>query len=382
MITVRRAKVEDKPAIFNFIQNAYTGRWQYKIPDRWNWQYVENPFISSKELPIWIAINSDGEVVGQSCAMMEPLKLGSTVRSMAWGVDLIVDPQYRGQGLGSELKKANDESHDIFMSLTMADRTQRINTELGFASIQPVPTYLRVNQWKPEAATQLVINRAIPRGAIIKKGLVNVSNFLKLDPRFAARLYRERTEKDAHLAALVDPEISISQIERFTDEFDMLWEEVSPNFHALVKRDHIYLNWKFVNQPHVKHIKWIARKNGSLRGYIIVRKAEPPEPNVGIIIDMFVPPAERSILTALVSAVVDYFSREKVRSILSATSVKEYQDLLAEFGFKKVEEDIPMVHFKRPDSDSEISLQPGKWFLSKGDEDWDQYPLATDIPYY
>ncbi len=43
-IEVRQATPDDQAAIYAFIQTAYAGRSEYKIPARWAWAYVNNPF--------------------------------------------------------------------------------------------------------------------------------------------------------------------------------------------------------------------------------------------------------------------------------------------------------------------------------------------------
>ena len=63
MLQVRKATLADKPAIFTFIKKAYQNRWQYKIPEWWEWEYVRDPFLEKDELPIWIATNEADQVV-------------------------------------------------------------------------------------------------------------------------------------------------------------------------------------------------------------------------------------------------------------------------------------------------------------------------------
>ncbi len=97
MAVVRRATQADREAIFQFIQKAYPSRWQYKIPERWQWEYVDNPFLEGDELPVWIAVEDDGgpgaRVLGQTCALVEPLKIGSQVYRAGWSVDTFLLPE-------------------------------------------------------------------------------------------------------------------------------------------------------------------------------------------------------------------------------------------------------------------------------------------------
>ena len=53
-------------------------------------------------------------------------------------VDTVVLPAYQGQGLGRRLQEANQDSHDVFMSLKMSERNARIKTKLGGFALPPV----------------------------------------------------------------------------------------------------------------------------------------------------------------------------------------------------------------------------------------------------
>ena len=130
MVNVRRATIEDQNAIFEFIKMAYVGRWQYKIPERWQWEFIDNPFLFDDGLPIWIAVEEDGSVVGQTCALVEPIKIGEEVHKVGWSVDTFLLPEYRGQGIGFQLQKANDQANEIFMSLSMSKANRRIKSGL------------------------------------------------------------------------------------------------------------------------------------------------------------------------------------------------------------------------------------------------------------
>jgi len=380
MSQVRRATLADKSAIFTFIKKAYQGRWEHKIPERWNWEYVNNPFLENDELPIWIAIDETGQVVGQSGAMIEPIKIGNTIQRIAWGVDLFVDSTCRGQGIASQLKlAATDGSSDTLLaSLAMASITRQIYTKLGFVPIGSVSSFRRVIKLDVSTMSYLLLTRAIPRGAILKRGLAKLFRHLRIDRAITAVVTKDLERRDAKLAATLDKDVSIVQIEKFDKEIDLLWESVSPDFYAIVKRDHRYLNWKYVEKPYVDYFKFIARRRGKICGYLIIRRGQFPEPMIGIITDLFVSPEDKSTIMALISHSISFFKIERVRSIVAASNVPEYQECFRAFGFDKFEENVPMVRVGKPDADSEMCWESKKWFLCKGDHDWDQYPLAND----
>jgi hypothetical protein len=172
------------------------------------------------------------------------------------------------------------------------------------------------------------------------------------------------------------PEVTISPIDSFTPEFDRLWEKLSPRFYAIVRRDAQYLNWKYVQQPHIEYARFAVRKVDELNGYVILRKCKPPERNQGIIADIFTDPHDREVLFSTLSFSLTFFKRAGVKDIITATTSPQYQEALDVFGFHKIKEIYPMFHGKVDSDELRASLEPGSWFLGKSDHDWDQYPLA------
>ena len=74
-IIIRQATIQDRDKIWSFLKLAYKKYSRYKFPERWNWQYLNNPNWKGKNLPIWLAIK-DGEIIGQSNALFSKVKIG------------------------------------------------------------------------------------------------------------------------------------------------------------------------------------------------------------------------------------------------------------------------------------------------------------------
>ncbi len=140
-IIIRQAELSDRAAVARFYMKAYPGRSQYKVPERWDWAFVQNPFRAPGSLPVWLAVDPEGEVVGQTCALVEPLLVNDEELRAGWGVDFFVLPEYRGQGLGTLLQQAVNEGLDTFISLSMAASAQRIKQSIGLTALPPVPVF-------------------------------------------------------------------------------------------------------------------------------------------------------------------------------------------------------------------------------------------------
>ncbi len=102
----------------------------------------------------------------------------------------------------------------------------------------------------------------------------------------------------------------------------------------------------------------------------------PPEPNLGILADLFASPNDEQAITALLTHAVRFFKQAKVKDVLAASSVPAYQVVFEKLGFHQIGEAVPMFHCHIPGFQYADVLGPGRWLLGKADHDWDQYPLA------
>ena len=359
---VRQATLADKDSIFEFLQTAYSGRARYKFPYRWEWEFEHNPFREPSSLPIWIALDQNGKVVGQSCALMEPLVLEGLEYRVGWGVDFYVLPECRGVGLGKKLQVANSGGNVVFMSLSMTGPTRKIKQSIGMQPLQSLPAYMKILRHEPAS----VLDTAVKRYPFLPKGVLKG---LRLDERTAEQLTARAFKNDQDQWKTRDTGITIRVLKRFGKEIEPLWESLSPKFTGLVRRDAKYLNWKYGEQPHMIHDKLAAYRGEDISGYIVLRKALPPERNAGIISDIFVDPEDEDTIRTLLLHSIRAFRKAGAIFISAASSVPGYQTGLEALDFKETQSVTPLIraHWPVPESG---------WLLGKGDHDWDQYPLA------
>ncbi len=375
MVDVRQATPADQEALFAFIRQAYEGRWQYKIPDRWAWLYVDNPFLEGSALPIWIAVTEGGEVVGQTCAMIEPIKIGTRHTRVGWSVDTFVLPAYRGQGIGYRLQEANDRANPLFMSMFMSAANRRIKESLGSIALDPVAFLDRPMRYLPEHVLDALAGR-LPLGQRARSLAVSILRRLGLGQLLGRALTARAARRDEALASALPEGLVFQAVDRFGEEADQLWALLGPHFEAIVVRDQAYLNWKYVAQPHVTYQRYVARRHGELCGYVIFRTGQPPEPEVGILTDFLADPEDPETIRALAVFAIQQLRRAGVRYLITGTSVRAYQNVLVELGFRKQHELVPMAHCELAPPACQVIDQTGAWFLGRGDHDWDQYPNA------
>ncbi|MCB9134198.1 MAG: GNAT family N-acetyltransferase [Anaerolineales bacterium] len=351
-ISIRQATLADKPALFAFLRQAYPDRWQYKLPERWEWEFERNPFVRGP-LPIWIALDGD-RVVGQSCALVEPLIIHGQEHRVGWGVDFFVLPEYRGQGLGTHLQQANNAGNEIFMSLSMAQAAAHIKSKIGLSPLPPVPVWMKIIHHDPSSVLNTLTERTkLPEPLLRASGL----------PRLTASLLTARTARRDR--KMIPPARgALTPVVTFGPAVDDLWARVSGQFSALIRRDAEYLNWKYVQQPHVQYERVLAPN-----GCIIFRRARPPERNAGLILDVFADPKDTDTLRTLLGHAIQRLTAQGVTYILTASSLPAVQKILAAWDFKQTKTVTPMIR-------ANIPVPQEEWLLGKGDHDWDQFPLA------
>ena len=131
-----------------------------------------------------------------------------------------------------------------------------------------------------------------------------------------------------------------------------------------------------MRQPHVEFKGLAATRDGELCGYVALRHCQPPEDNVGVIVDLLARREDRACIRTLTLAGVDYFRSIGAAEISTAASVGAYIDVLSSLGFRQRTIVHPMLQAEL--STEEMSSLRGEdsWFFSKGDQDWEQYPLG------
>lgn len=353
---LRQATSADKPAISDFLRAAYGARSEFKFPQRWEWAFEQNPFLASAAPPVWIALAPDGRVIGQSAALVEPLVVAGVEVRAGWGVDFYVLPEYRGQGIGTRLQAANNQAQEVFISLSMTDTAAQIKRELGLRPLQPVGLYTRLLVHDPDSVAETLGQKLPWLPEPVRKWTAPA----------AARLL---TRRDTPRPSQPSSRLTIHRAAGFTEAFDRLWEQISPAFSALVRRDARYLTWKYRHQPHVHYEILTALRAGDLAGYAVLRRARPPERNAGILADLFAHPEDEETVRLLIAETLAEFFSRRVTYASAASSVPAFRRLLEQAGFKLSRTITPLAHASFP-------LPETGWLFSRGDHDWDQYPLA------
>lgn len=379
-IQVRKASIDDVAPLERFYRKAYgDARFQYKYPLRWNWLYRSNPFIPEDfGLPLWIAVHQ-GEIVGHTGAMLVPCKINDKTRLAAWSVDTRVLPSYLGTGLGKRLQKANQDAHEIFMSLSMSPANRAIKKKLG--AVSGPAAYLYVHTLRIDSALlfegiRLSLQNRL--GALAGQKawqMLNISGIPWLFSKYLETRLRLRQSKQKF--SLPGNSMHFTPVSRFGPEADQLWETCRSEYNFCVERTSTYLNWKYVDQPHISYNRFYAYKNDRLAGLIVFRVCQPPEPRLGVIAELLCAPGYEHTGSDFIGFAVKKLYQKNVSGIYCASALPGHQKDMANHGLLSLSKE-EMCLFDRKQNAHSGNRQ---WhaLLAKGDHDWDQYPFTRQI---
>jgi hypothetical protein len=177
------------------------------------------------------------------------------------------------QGLGGSLLRAWDRGTGVALGADLSSATRGRLDEMRWPRTQPLPCLVkpisrrafRIPTW-PVAINRLVSAVALPVVQVV------------------SRTQPLRAE--------------VEVVRRFDARADRLWERLAGRFALAVRRDARYLNWKYIEPPHVRYTVALLRRGDDVDGYVVYRHMREPQGRVTQIVDLIADPAdERGIKT-------------------------------------------------------------------------------------
>ena len=114
-VQIKQFELSDEQALLSFLRNAYPDDPRKSDPAFWKWHYLENPFTSVDDVPLWVVKNGR-EVVGQLATIPVDLKVGEETTRAIWILDFIVDRKLPWAGPGQTIgarraRVVSDDDH-------------------------------------------------------------------------------------------------------------------------------------------------------------------------------------------------------------------------------------------------------------------------------
>ena len=275
------------------------GRWWYRGDDH---QFV--------------IATDEGRVVGHSAIVPTICMLDGQPQPSAWWVDLIVDPEFRGQGLQTILHEAVRSSGELRFAFPARDLSGKMFKKHGWRMREDC---LHL--------TLLLTLMALPRirQAQSLKGQLVRTAARAASPFFALLRWR-LSRYHPHTAREVDaPDTStLAQVFfRYPTPRTTTW------------RDAEYLQWRFLDAPYLSQLRfYLAGPADAPTHVLITRRLDLNVSAPAVFLDLFGDLEDSLGLSDIVRLAVRDAARERVDQIVSLSSVPKLTTVLQTVGFR------------------------------------------------
>ncbi len=344
MADIERYTPDDRRGIELLYRRTLGAEAADRLRLRWEWSR-RNPG-AGLEPPYWVV--REGPTVIAACPLI-PVKvmaLGTEV-SGTWSGDPLVAPERQRQGLGGALLRAWDRGTGVALGAALSPGTRQLLDELRWPKAVPLPCLvkpisrraLRRPTW-PVAMNRLVSAITLPLVRVVSR----------------ARPLREEMEV----------------VRRFDAGADRLWDRLAGRFGLAVRRDARYLNWKFIEPPHVRYTSAVLRRGDVMDGYVVYRHLREPQGRVTQIVDLLADPADERGLKTL-ARWVDREARaadsDKIRCYLANAGMRR---VLRRSGYFVVKSGIDLtVKVNAAEPPKGFYDNADAWHFTLGDGDLD-----------
>jgi GNAT superfamily N-acetyltransferase len=314
---------------------------------RWDWQYRYNPSGRRDGPLIWIA--REGQtIVGQYAAMPVRVVVKGREIDGAWGMDVMVAPERQRQGLGEVLYRTWDREVGASLGLGLSAASHGLFKKLQWPDVGPVPCLV-----KP------LSRRALRRPT----WPVSLNRFVSAVTLPWIRL----------IARTRPLEGEVRSLRQFDERFTQLWERVSSKFDFAVRRDAPYLNWKYVQTPHVRYSIAALWRDADPAGYVVYRHVQEPRGRVTLLVDFLADPDDASGFVTLLRW-IDREARaadsDKIRTYAMHAG---FRRLLKKSGYYSVKSMMEFVaRVRAVDVTADFYKSTDRWHVSLGDSDQDR----------
>jgi hypothetical protein len=317
---------------------------------RWDWQYRRNPKNPNGEPLLWV-VREGPTIIGHCATMAVRLSLRGREIDAAWGTDPMVAPERQRVGLEEELLRAWDRSVGAALGLGLSESSCRLLQKMHWPAVAPIHSLI-----KP------LTRRAFrhPRWPMPINRLVSAVTLPIV--RIAARVRPLRAD--------VEP------MRRFDGSFTDLWERVAPRFALAVRRDAPYLNWRYIEPPHVRCSVAALKRDGRYDGYVVYRHLQEPRGRVTLLVDALADPEDEigfKTLLRWVDVEARHAGSDKIRGFATHTG---FRRLMRRSGYFQAASSLPLaVKINAIDVPSSFYKETDDWHVTLGDSDQDHWGM-------
>jgi hypothetical protein len=348
MSDITRFTDDDQKAVMGLYRRCFGADAAEAHSLRWDWQYRRNPGGQATGPLVWVA-REGPTVIGYLAALPVRLSVRGVEVQAAWGVDVCVVPERQRQGLGAVLCQVWDHNVGAALGLGFSTPSLGLLRTLRWPNVGPVPLLVKPLTRRATCRPDwpLWVNRLV---SAVTLPVIEV-------------IARARRPVGAEVAPL----------RRFGDEFNGFWDRLAPRFDFIVRRDATYLNWKYVDPPHVRYCCAVLRRGDEVQGYVVYRHVHEPRGRATLLVDFLTDPDDAEGFGTILRW-VDREAREadsdKVRVLCQHHGFRQFLRRSGYFQVKSGVEFMAKVNAMelRPD----YYGQRDGWHVTLGDSDQDR----------
>jgi hypothetical protein len=272
MADIERYTPDDRRGIEQLYRRTFGTEASDRLRLRWDWER-RNPAVGL-EPPYWVVREGPTLIAASPLMPVKVVVSGNEVAG-TWSGDPLVVAERQRQGLGGSLLRAWDRGTGVALGAGLSKATRQRLDELRWPKAVPLSCLvkpisrraLRRPTW-PVAINRLVSALALPLVRVVSR----------------AQPLKEEVEV----------------VRRFDSRVDRLWERLAGRFALAVRRDARYLNWKYVEPPHVRYTVALLQRGDDIDGYAVYRHMREPQGRVTQIVDLLADPSDERGLKTLI----------------------------------------------------------------------------------
>jgi|GEM_PF-1960930 len=378
---IRRVRRDEEDKVAEAWRQAYTDLFpvEFLYPQKYRWIFTGNPFLIDPQgdFPIWVAVRG-GRVAAWVCAEESDFELAGQLVRGAYGNLAFTLKEHRRQGLGQAVQGAMLGAYPIYMALGMTKANRRIYSRIeGGYVAKPIFTYLKLLRGFDADALWTTFVSMVT----IKLGR-RWGGFLRVVGNLGAKyigawkiglLYKMGQRRKGRHPEQIDEDLA-QEVERFGEEADKLWQACRKRYTYAVPRTSQYLNWRYVEQPHTKHRRFLFRDQaGEVTGLLVFRLSQPPELPVGVITELLLRDDDLELGRQMLAFAEAQMRQAGMTQIQCGVNTEFMRRVMETEGFRLFYVNVAMIFLSRElrEHIPAEKILAGDWLMTLGDSDLD-----------
>ncbi|MDR7857538.1 GNAT family N-acetyltransferase [Tissierella sp.] len=310
MLNFRKYVKGDEESILHLFERSFDRKMSY---DYWKWRYMDNPNIYENLINLALEDN----IVGHYAVSPVPLFINAIKYNSALSMTTMIDPEYRGRGLFTNLAK------------DLINCTQELDLIFG------------------------VPNENSVKGFVEKLDFKLIKEIPMLESKSLSREYYFNS--------------CCVYIEKFDERFNDLFTRCIDKYKIITTRKSEHLNWRFIDNP-VNEYKTLAYiDDNKVLGYVVIKNYISNAITNGDIVDILA--INDMVMRELLNASFYLFKDEGVSSINTWFHDKELLKIFEEFGFFPNGQYFHFIVRRISDLLEEMVFDFDNWYITMSDID-------------